>query len=210
MPVIRTLLNIPLRYFYRPWRTLSILGLSIEMTFTGIQSQEGTAMAVNYQDRTFPTSAGILLGLGLGGFFDGIIFHQILQWHHMLSNAGYPVTSIDNLKVNTLWDGLFHASTYLLVVGGLIQLWKNAHRAHLWWSTRLLAGSILIGFGIFNVVEGLIDHHLLAIHHVNETVPRSEWIYWDLGFLAWGAAMLAGGWNLYKSGRQASPGGAAS
>jgi uncharacterized membrane protein len=87
-------------------------------------------MAVNYQDRTFPTSAGILFGLGLGGFFDGIIFHQILQWHHMLSNAGYPATSIDNLKVNTLWDGIFHAGTYLFVVGGLIQLWKTARRAH--------------------------------------------------------------------------------
>jgi uncharacterized membrane protein len=38
----------------------------------------------------FPVSAGILLGLGLGGFFDGIIWHQVLQWHHMLTSAGYP------------------------------------------------------------------------------------------------------------------------
>ncbi|MCK1539441.1 DUF2243 domain-containing protein, partial [Bradyrhizobium sp. 176] len=35
--------------------------------------------------RSFPISAGVLLGLGLGGFFDGIVFHQLLQWHHMLS-----------------------------------------------------------------------------------------------------------------------------
>ncbi len=26
----------------------------------------------------FPVSAGVLLGLGLGGFFDGIVLHQIL------------------------------------------------------------------------------------------------------------------------------------
>jgi uncharacterized membrane protein len=32
--------------------------------------------------RRFPTAAGIFLGLGLGGFFDGIVLHQILQWHH--------------------------------------------------------------------------------------------------------------------------------
>lgn len=166
-------------------------------------------MTINYQDQSFPTSAGILFGLGLGGFFDGIVFHQILQWHHMLSNAGYPITSIDNLKVNTLWDGLFHASTYIFVVLGLIQLWKIAHSAHLWWSTKLLIGTILMGFGIFNVVEGLIDHHFLGIHHVNETVPQSQWIYWDIGFLVWGEAMLAGGWKLYESGKQESPGGAA-
>jgi uncharacterized membrane protein len=41
-------------------------------------------------DLRFPVSAGILFGLGLGGFFDGIVLHQILQWHHMVTNAGYP------------------------------------------------------------------------------------------------------------------------
>jgi nucleoside-diphosphate kinase len=28
---------------------------------------------------------GILLGIGLGGFVDGIVLHQMLQWHHMLT-----------------------------------------------------------------------------------------------------------------------------
>src|SRR5215211_1485884 len=58
-------------------------------------------------------AAGIWLGLGLGGFFDGIVFHQILQWHHMLTSAGYPATSFANLQLNTLADGLFHVATYL-------------------------------------------------------------------------------------------------
>jgi Predicted membrane protein (DUF2243) len=61
----------------------------------------------------FPIPAGILFGLGLGGFFDGIVLHQMLQWQHMLTDAGYPATSIENLKINTLWDGLFHATTYV-------------------------------------------------------------------------------------------------
>jgi uncharacterized membrane protein len=43
------------------------------------------------EDRHFPVSAGIFFGLGLGGFFDGIVLHQLLQWHHMLS-SWYPVT----------------------------------------------------------------------------------------------------------------------
>src|SRR5215212_5064816 len=94
----------------------------------------------------FPVSGGILLGLGLGGFFDGIVLHQVLQWHHMLTSAGYPADSIENLEVNTLWDGLFHASTYVFVALGLALLWRRAQRAHHWWSGKLLVGTLLIGF----------------------------------------------------------------
>jgi len=32
----------------------------------------------------FPTAAGLLFGIGLGGFLDGIILHQVLQWHRNL------------------------------------------------------------------------------------------------------------------------------
>lgn len=154
------------------------------------------------QPESFPTSAGILLGLGLGGFFDGIVLHQVLQWHHMLTSAGYPPTNVENFQVNTLWDGLFHATTYVFVVLGLIVLWRASRRTKIRWSSKLLTGSIFMGFGIFNLVEGIFDHHLLGIHHVNETVPREQWIYWDLGFLACGAAMLIGGWFMLKTGRR--------
>jgi uncharacterized membrane protein len=156
-------------------------------------------------DREFPNSAGILLGLGLGGFFDGIILHQVLQWHHMLTSVGYPADSLENLEVNTLWDGLFHSTTYIFVLLGLIILWRTAHRTHVRWSGKLLWGTMLIGFGLFNVVEGIIDHHLLGIHHVNETVPQGQWIYWDLGFLVWGALMLIGGVRLMRTGQQENP-----
>ncbi|MDB5414927.1 MAG: hypothetical protein JWR10_3262 [Rubritepida sp.] len=153
------------------------------------------------RNSSFPVSAGILFGLGLGGFFDGIVLHQVLQWHHMLTSAGYPPNSLHNLEINTFWDGVFHASTYIFVVLGLIVLWRTAHRRHMRWSGKLLAGTVLMGFGIFNLVEGIVDHHLLGIHHVNETVSRQYWIWWDLGFLIWGAAMLVGGWFLLRSGR---------
>ena len=72
------------------------------------------------QESTFPVAAGLLFGLGLGGFFDGILLHQVLQWHHMLTSAGYPPDSVQNLQVNTLWDGFFHLSTYLCVLLGLL------------------------------------------------------------------------------------------
>ena len=147
--------------------------------------------------RDFPRLAGVLLGLALGGLFDGIVLHQLLQWHHMLTSAGYPADSVDNLQVNTLWDGLFHLVAYIFLGAGLAMFWKHARSRHAWWSGKMLAGTLLIGWGIFNIVEGLINHHMLGIHHVNETVPETQWIAWDLGFLLWGAAMLlAGLWLL--------------
>jgi uncharacterized membrane protein len=145
--------------------------------------------------------AGLLLGIGLGGFFDGIVLHQILQWHHMLSSQGnYPVTTVAGLEVNTLWDGLFHAATYIATIAGLFLLWSAARQPHAPWSTRLLIGLFLMGWGSFNLVEGVIDHQILGIHHVNETAPPEQWLWWDLGFLVWGAIMLLGGWALARAG----------
>ncbi|WP_193227746.1 DUF2243 domain-containing protein [Aureimonas psammosilenae] len=154
----------------------------------------------------FPTAAGILFGLGLGGFFDGIVLHQILQWHHMVTSAGYPADTVQNLRLNTLLDGLFHAATYVFVVLGLVLLWRSAHRSHLHWSGKLLGGTLLMGFGLFNLVEGIVDHQILGLHHVNETVPRDQWIYWDIGFLLWGAGMLIGGWMLFRAGKRQTAG----
>jgi uncharacterized membrane protein len=145
--------------------------------------------------------AGLLLGVGLGGFFDGIVLHQILQWHHLLSSHGdFPVTTVAGLRVNTLWDGLFHAATYIATVAGLVLLWGAARQPHAAWPTTPLLGLLLMGWGAFNVVEGIVNHQLLGIHHVNETAPVDQWLWWDLGFLAWGALMLLGGWALARRG----------
>ena len=165
-----------------------------------------TAFATEVPDLRFHTAAGIFLGLGLGGFFDGIVLHQILQWHHMVSHT-HPPIDVASLQFNTFWDGIFHASTYVFVVIGLVLLWRTAHHTHLWWSGKLLAGTMLMGFGGFNVVEGIINHHLLQLHHVNETVPADQWISWDVGFLVWGIAMLVGGWLLWRTGKRVSASG---
>ena len=151
----------------------------------------------------FPTAAGIWFGLGLGGFFDGIVLHQLLQWHHMVSSR-YPATTVAAMRLNTLWDGVFHSATYVFVALGLYSFWRVAHLRHVYWSGKLMAGTLLMGWGVFNVVEGIVNHQILGIHHVNETVPENQRIYWDLGFLLWGALMLAGGWMLYRSGKRAN------
>ena len=153
-----------------------------------------------------PLAAGVLLGLGLGGFFDGIVLHQVLQWHHMLSSAGHPPHDLQNLRLNVWADGLFHMATWVFVAAGVLLLWRAARRPHAPWPWRALAGAFLLGFGAFNVVEGLVNHHALGLHHVNETVPRADWLAWDLGFLAWGALMvLIGAW-LWRSARRSEAG----
>lgn len=148
------------------------------------------------------TRAGIVLGLSLGGFFDGIVFHQMLQWHHMLTSVADPAVSGD-ITLNTLADGLFHAAAWVLAVVGLALLWlaRRDFGAQRW--ARGFVGSILIGAGVFNLVEGLVDHHLLGIHHVRTGSPNE--LLWDLGFLASGVVLAVAGWALRQSGSTPLP-----
>jgi hypothetical protein len=71
--------------------------------------------------------AGILIGAGMGGFVDGIVFHQILQWHNMLS-AQLPPVDVVSIKVNMLWDGLFHAGVWIMSAVGIALLWRAGTR----------------------------------------------------------------------------------
>jgi uncharacterized membrane protein len=143
---------------------------------------------------TLLIAAGIFLGLGLGGFVDGILLHQILQWHHMISNV-QPLTTISNIDLNMVWDGLFHAFDWVLTVIGIILLWQAGKCEDVAWSSQTFVGSILIGTGLFDVVEGLIDHQILGIHHVK---PGPNQLAWDLGFLALGAMLIIIGWIMIQ------------
>jgi uncharacterized membrane protein len=145
-----------------------------------------------------PKAPALLLGLGLGGFVDGIVLHQILQWHHMLSGerGGEPLGTVAGLEANTLADGFFHIATWFLVAGGswlMLRAWQAGRIAPPW---RAQLGLMLAGWGIFNLVEGLVDHQLLGIHHVRD--DRGGPLGWDLGFLALGAALVAGGFALAR------------
>ncbi|PIG94097.1 DUF2243 domain-containing protein [Gloeocapsopsis sp. IPPAS B-1203] len=143
--------------------------------------------------------AGVFLGLGLGGFFDGILLHQILQWHHMLSSIR-PATTVPALELNMVGDGLFEAGTWLMTIVGIVLLWQAGKRDRVPWSSRVFFGSILVGAGTFNLVEGLIDHQILGIHHVK---PGTNEFIWDVGFLVVGAILVIIGWLFVRAGQEA-------
>ncbi|MFF8404762.1 DUF2243 domain-containing protein [Streptomyces sp. NPDC014846] len=161
-----------------------------------------------------PTSLrlpGIVLGVGLGGFVDGILLHQLLQWHHMLTSTNhdrigvryYDPHTVSGLRMNTVWDGVFHTVCWIAVLTGLAILYSRvtAGRRQVW-TSRGLWGWILVGWGLFNLVEGVLDHQILGIHHVRGG-PHQTW--WDIGFLVLGALLVAGGRLLARGGRPVEP-----
>jgi uncharacterized membrane protein len=136
----------------------------------------------------------------MGGFVDGIVFHQILQLHGMVS-AVRPKTSLINVQVNMVWDGVFHACTWITTAAGIAMLFHAGKRAGRAWNGQVLCGAMVMGWGLFNLVEGTVDHHVLQLHHVVEA--RGLSVY-DWLFLASGAAMIVGGWVWVRAGGGAS------
>ncbi len=134
----------------------------------------------------------------MGGFVDGILFHQILQLHNMLSNWVLR-DSLVNEQINMVWDGFFHAFTWISVAVGLFLLWRAVNRPGVLLSGRALFGAILLGWGLFNLVEGTIDHEILQIHHVYQ---NGNHLLWDMVFLASGPILMALGWILIRTGFQ--------
>src|SRR5687768_15395855 len=135
------------------------------------------------------------MGLGLGGLLDGVVLHQILQWHHMLTGTGdQPADTLAGMAANTLADGFFHLATWILIAAAMVltvRAWQRGELAPPW---RAQIGALLAGWGTFNVVEGLIDHQLLGVHHVRDDLGAP--LGWDLAFLAFGAGLVIAGWWL--------------
>lgn len=123
--------------------------------------------------------AALVLGLGIGGFVDGIVIHQLLGWHHMLS-GWYPV---DDVHLMMLGDGLFHLFCLLLVLAGIAMLNRRPPLPN-----AVLLGGILAGWGVFNLVEGVIDHQVLGVHHVRHGPGQ---LVYDIAFLVSGAVLVA-------------------
>lgn len=153
-----------------------------------------------HEVRTGPLlAAATLIGVGMGGFVDGIVLHQILQWHQMLS-AKLPPDTVLNKEVNMFWDGIFHAFTWLTTAIGIYLLWKLVYKRAAALSGKIFGGGLILGWGLFNIVEGIIDHHILELHNVREI--SSDQSLWNYLFLGFSVLLLIGGWLLVQQGRK--------
>jgi len=147
--------------------------------------------------------AGIVLGMGFGGLADGIVLHQILGWHHLVCRTvDCQPASIEQLQVENRQDGFFHLALWLVLLIGTAMLFRAARHAGPAWLGRILLGSMLAGCGLFNFVEGIVNHQILGIHHVLPGDPHS--LLFDMLYLANGILFLMAGTWLIRSRRKAA------
>jgi len=148
--------------------------------------------SVSDTDRGPLVVAAALLGIGLGGFVDSILFHELLRSHDVLRRT-LPLVPGVNSEASLMWDGLFRALTWGITAAGLAVLWHAMGRREVPHATHLFLGGIVLGWGLFNAVEGM---RMLGLHHVLE--PERS-LLGDAAFAASGLLMLAGGWALLRS-----------
>jgi uncharacterized membrane protein len=129
--------------------------------------------------RTRFAISAVLFGVGLGGFLDGIVFHQILQWHSMLSTRVPPYT-VDAMHENMRADGWFHLAMWITTLAAVFWLLSAFRAPGRTPSVRSFVGNMLVGWGGFNIAEGVIDHFVLELHHVRDLplyVAFYDWVF---------------------------------
>lgn len=140
--------------------------------------------------------AGFLLGFSLGGFFDGILLHQVLQWHHLLSNV--QAAALQDIRAQMLADGLFHVLMYFIAAWALYLLWKARADYSAPGADRVLWARALIGFGVWHIVDSVVSHWITGIHRIRVDSPNP--LFWDLlWFTVFGIVPLVIGWLMQRS-----------
>lgn len=115
--------------------------------------------------------SGFLFGLGLVAFFDEMVFHQLLGWHHFYDK------STD--AVGLFSDGLFHAFSWFATVASLF-LVADLRRRKAFWTKRWISG-VLLGAGFFQLYDGLVQHKLLELHQIRYNVDILPYdIVWNV------------------------------
>jgi uncharacterized membrane protein len=135
-----------------------------------------TEAATSRRNRQLAWS-GYALGFALGGFFDGILLHQVLQWHHLLSGIEQ---ARQDIKILILTDGLFHLLMYVIASFGLVWLWQGRRAlAHL--DDRFMLSRALLGFGAWHLLDAVLSHWVLGIHRIRMDTDNP--LLWDLLWL---------------------------
>jgi uncharacterized membrane protein len=135
----------------------------------------------------------LLTGFGLGAFLDGIVLHQVLQWHHLVE-LRQPVEDVGTLRDNVTWDGAFHLVSWVLVLAGLLWLSHRGDAARAL-GRRRLCGLLLAGWGAFTLVDQVLLHLLLRAHTVRIDGDR---LLYETGYTALGVVLVLAGWRLAR------------
>jgi uncharacterized membrane protein len=104
-----------------------------------------------------------VLGFGCSGLIDVLVLHHVLQWHHLLSGI-HPTDTVAGLRTNIFADGVFSVAMLGIVAGGAGLLWQSERRTEEPLAVRPLAGVALVGLGVFDVLDGIVDHAILGLH----------------------------------------------
>ncbi|MBI5667847.1 MAG: DUF2243 domain-containing protein [Chloroflexi bacterium] len=139
--------------------------------------------------------AGSVLGFGLGGFFDGIMLHQLLLWHRFVSGI-IPDAIVQGLHENSLWNGIFHSTTCGITALGLLLFWRAVTAPDALLSPRGVFGAVVIGFGIFHLFDSVVNYWLLQLYHLR---PGPTVLLYDMVFFALGMVLLLAGWVLVRT-----------
>ncbi|HEX8645564.1 MAG TPA: DUF2243 domain-containing protein [Thermoleophilaceae bacterium] len=133
----------------------------------------------------------LTFGVGTGALVDGILLHQVLQWHHLVSSKTSDGT-LRGLEDNTLADGIFHiVFLAVLLAGAAMFVGRRLER-------RPFLGLLLVGWGLFHVADQLLFHLALGAHHIREGVENYE--LYDWGFFAIGLALVTVGALIQRDG----------
>lgn len=120
--------------------------------------QEGYGNQFLYRGRNL--WGGFLFGLGLVGFIDETVFHQLLHWHHF-----YDKSTTD---IGLVSDGIFHAFSWFATIGSSFML-ADLHRRHAFWLKRWVGG-LFLGAGSFQLYDGVVQHKLMKLHQIRYNV----------------------------------------
>jgi uncharacterized membrane protein len=137
-----------------------------------------------------PFVAAFVIGIALGGFIDGILLHQVLQWHHLLSLV--EGEAFRDLGTQILFDGLFHVLMYVVALVGLWLLWRARGSMTGRGSDLQVVAAALLGFGVWQVIDVVGFHWIAGIHRIRVDVPNP--LFWDIAWLVvFGAPAWLGG-----------------
>lgn len=148
-------------------------------------------MSTDATERRYLLTGAGILGFGFSGVVDVLLFHFVLQHHHLLSGYVDPTDPV-GFRRNVVYDGLFSLVMVIVMIAGFVVIWWALNRARQPQSGTSFLGAFLVGIGVFNLYDGTVDHYVLGLHDVvhGTTVWNPHWIGVSLLLLALGAVLL--------------------